>query len=563
MKFLGKPVPLLAAALALAPFPAAAVPADFRQRAEAQLAASVPADGPGMSAIVTEGGRTVYAGGRGLANVEAHTPITPQTVFRLGSITKQFTSSVIMQLVDEGRISLDDPLSRFLPDYPQPAAAVTVRQLLNHTSGIQSYTGIPGWMVEANTNRAHTTAEMVGVFSGLPLVSPPGARWQYNNSGYVLLAAIIERVTGMPWHEAVARRIARPLGLATIRYGVGEEGVPLMAHGYTGRAGAVRPAQLIHMSVPSGAGALLGSAEDLARWAQALHHGRVVSAASYQKMIAPTVLNDGSTNPYGFGLANTQVRGRRAITHNGGIFGFSTDSIYLPDQDIFVAVLANSDSPPVSPGTTLRRLAAIALGDPYPSFARVAVDPAAVEPFLGVYAAPGAGGERRFFQRDGRLFTRRAAGGPEQEVFAAGGNRFFYGPDSLTWFTVSRDASGAVTMAMHPNGEDRIETAPRTGAAPPEAPTVAVPRPILASYVGTYVSAGPRIAVALGEDGGLTVTLGGPRPLPMRAISETEFQLEAADVRIVFQRENGAVTRLLVRQGTREMPATREAVRAP
>lgn len=563
MSFALKSVSLLAVALALAPFPAAAVPADFRQRAEVQLAATVPADGPGLSAIVTEHGRTVYAGARGLANVEAHTPVTPQTVFRLGSITKQFTSAVIMQLVDEGRISLDDPLSRFLPDYPQPAAAVTVRQLLSHTGGIANYTAIPGWMVEANTNRPHTTAEMVGVFSAVPLTAPAGTRWQYSNSGYVLLAAIIERVTGMPWHEAVARRIARPLGLATIRYGVGEESVPHMAHGYTKEAGRVRPAQLIHMSVPSGAGALIGSAADLARWGQALHHGRVVSAASYQKMIAPTLLADGSTNPYGFGLANTQIRGRRAITHNGGIYGFATDSIYLPDQDLFVAVLANSDSSSVSPGITLRRLAAIALGDPYPTFERVPVDVAAVEPFLGVYAAPGPGGERRFYQRDGRLFTRRAAGGPEQEVFAAGGNRFFYGPNSLSWFTVSRDASGAITMAAHPNGEDQIETSLRTGAAPPEAPTVTVSPAILASYVGTYVSAGPRIAVALGEDGRLTVTLGGPRPLPMRAISETEFQLEAADVRVIFQRENGAVTRLLVRQGTREMPATREAVRAP
>jgi hypothetical protein len=417
-------------------------------------------------------------------------------------------------------------------------------------------------MVEANTNRAHTTAEMVSVFSGLPLVSPPGTRWQYNNSGYVLLGAIIERVTGMPWYEAVERRIARPLGLGTIRYGVGEESVPLMAQGYTIGAQGVRPAALIHMSVPHGAGALLGSAADLARWAQALHHGRVVSAASYQKMIAPTVLADGSTNPYGFGLANTQVRGRRAITHNGGIFGFSTDSIYLPDQDLFVAVLANSDSPSASPGTTLRRLAAMALGDPYPVFERVAVDAAAVEPFLGVYAPSGAGGERRFYTRDGRLFTRRA-GGPEQEVFAAGGDRYFYGPDSLSWFTVSRDAAGAVTMAMHPNGEDRVESAARTGPVPPEAPTVAVSRATLETYVGTYVSAGPRIAVSIGEDGRLTVTLGGPRPLPMRAISETEFQLETADVRIVFQREGNAVNRLIVRQGAREMPATRDTAAVP
>jgi CubicO group peptidase (beta-lactamase class C family) len=133
MTFALKPASFLAAALALAPLPAAAVPTDFRQRADAQLAAALPADRPGMSVIVTEGGRTVYAGARGLANVEQGVAITPQTVFRLGSITKQFTSAVIMQLVDEGKVSLDDPLSRFLPDYPQPGAAVTVRQLLNHT----------------------------------------------------------------------------------------------------------------------------------------------------------------------------------------------------------------------------------------------------------------------------------------------------------------------------------------------------------------------------------------------------------------------------------------------
>lgn len=557
MSFALKSVSLLAVALALAPLPAAAVPADFRGRAEATLTAAIPADRPGMAAIVTEHGRTVYLAGRGLADVEHRTPIAGNTVFRLGSITKQFTSSVIMQLVQEERISLDDPLSRFLPDYPQPGAAVTVRQLLNHTSGIQSYTSIPGWMVEANTNRPHTTAEMVGVFSGLPVVSPPGVRWQYNNSGYVLLGAIIERVTGMPWHEAIARRITAPLGLTTIRYGVGEESVPLMAHGYTVGAGGVQPARLIHMSVPHAAGALLGSAEDLARWAQALHHGRVVNAESYRLMTAPTTLSDGTTNPYGFGLANVEVRGRRAITHNGGIFGFATDSIYFPEQDIFVAVLANSDQPSVPPGVMLRRLAAIALGDPYPTFERAALDPAAVAPFLGVYALPG-GGERRFYLRDGRLFSQRT-GGAELEVFPAGGDRFFFGPNNLSWFRMTRNAAGTPVMESHPEGEDRAVVSVRTGDAPPAAPTVAVPRELLASYVGTYVSAGPRIAVALGEDGRLTVTLGGPRPLPMRAISETEFQLEAADVRIIFQREGGRVTGLLVRQGTREMPATREA----
>lgn len=558
MSFALKSVSLLAVALALAPLPAAAVPADFRARAEATLNAAVPADQPGMAAIVTERGRTVYLAGRGLADVEHRTPIAPNSVFRLGSITKQFTSSVIMQLVQEGRISLEDPLSRFLPDYPQPGAAVTVRQLLNHTSGIQSYTGIPGWMVEANTNRPHTTAEMVGVFSGLPVVSPPGARWQYNNSGYVLLGAIVERVTGMPWHEAIARRITRPLGLTTIRYGVGEENVPLMAHGYTAGPNGVQPARLIHMSVPHAAGALLGSAEDLARWAQALHHGRVVNAESYRLMTAPTTLSDGTTNPYGFGLANVEVRGRHAITHNGGIFGFATDSIYFPEQDIFVALLANSDQPPVPPGVMLRRLAAIALGDPYPTFERAALDPAAVAPFLGVYALPG-GGERRFFMRDGRLFSQRTGAG-ELEVFPAGGDRFFFGPNNLSWFRMTRNEAGTPVMESHPEGEDRAVTAVRTGDAPPEAPTAVVSREVLASYVGTYVSAGPRIIVALAGDGRLTVQVGGPRPLPMRPVSQTEFAIEGVDVRIRFQPESGAVNRLVVKQGAREMPATREGV---
>ncbi len=286
-------------------------------------------------------------------------------------------------------------------------------------------------------------------------------------------------------------------------------------------------------------------------------------------MIAPTLLNDGTSNPYGFGLANTQIRGRRAITHNGGIFGFSTDSIYLPDQDRS-SRCSPIRQPAVSPGITLRRLAAIALGDPYPSFERAAVDMAAVQPFLGVYAAQGPGGERRFYQRDGRLFTSRAAGGPEQEVFCAGGNRFFYGPDSLTWFTVARDAAGAITMAMHPNGEDRIETAARTGDAPPEAPTVTVPRAILQTRPSAPgVSAWPSIAVISGEDGRSEVTLrvapaadaGDQRDrVPARGGGRADhLQRKAAGVTAARARPAGRVRGTIV-TSTRPSPTRHRAV---
>ena len=192
---------------------AAAPPADLGARADAIVGGRLSGRWPGRAVIVTRGGETLYRAERGLADVEARRPITPDSVFRLGSITKQFTAAVVLQLVQEGRISLDDPVSRFFPDYPQPGASATVRQLLNHTSGIQSYTGIPGWMVEENTNRPHTTAEMIALFRDLPPPTPPGQAWAYSNSGYVLLGAIVEQVTGQPWHRAVAERIAGPLGL--------------------------------------------------------------------------------------------------------------------------------------------------------------------------------------------------------------------------------------------------------------------------------------------------------------------------------------------------------------
>lgn len=534
---------------------AAAPPADLRARADAIVAAAYPADGPGAAIIITRGGETIYRSGRGLADVEARRPIAPDSVFRLGSITKQFTAAVVLQLVQEGRISLDDPVSRFLPDYPQPGAAATVRQLLNHTSGIQSYTGIPGWMVEENTNRPYTTAEMIALFRDRPSPTPPGQAWAYNNSGYVLLGAIVEQVTGKAWHQAVAERIAGPLRLATTGYGVERESGPAMARGYTQAEGQVGPARRIHMSVPHAAGALVGTVDDLARWSNALHHGRVVSAGLYTAMITPVALPDGRTEPYGFGLRIGAERGRATIEHGGGIFGFNTYATYVPSDDLFVAVLANSDSPASPPGLVTARLAALALGDPYPEFTRAEADPASLAPLFGIYRVDAAA-SRRFFARGGKLYTTRD-GGADLEVFAAGGDTFFYGPNSLTWFRIERGPGGAHVMEMHQNGNVEAERATRTGDVPPEAPPVEVARDILLSYVGRYQTPGPAAEIALGENGVLTIQLSGQPAIPLRPTSATEFVVQGVNARLVFHPENGAVNRFVIHQGGRELEGRR------
>jgi len=190
---------------------AAPQPAELKPRLDALLAASYPADGPGATMVVMRGGKILYSGARGLADVAAKKPLTPASVIRMGSLTKQFTAAIVLQLVNEQKLSLDDRLDKFLPGYPAPGGAATVRQLLNHTSGIQSYTSIPGWMVAANTGRAFTTEQLIAEFRDKPAEFQPGARWNYDNSGYVLLGAIIERVTGQPWYRVLEARITRPL----------------------------------------------------------------------------------------------------------------------------------------------------------------------------------------------------------------------------------------------------------------------------------------------------------------------------------------------------------------
>jgi len=556
--FAGKSALAVAASMAMAgAAPAAAVPADLAAQADAYLEAAWPADGPGAAVIITDDGRTVYARGRGLADLEARTPITPDSVFRLGSITKQFTAAIVLQLVQEGRLSLDDPVAKFLPGYPEPGASATVRQLLNHTVGIQSYTNIPGWMVEENTARPHTTEELIAHFRDLPAPSRPGQAWAYNNSGYVLLGAIVEAVTGMPWHRAVDERIARPLGLAGLRYGEQEGQIAAMARGYTADESGTRPARRIHMSVPHAAGALVGTVGDLAAWAQALHHGRVVTADSYAAMTAPTQLPGGETVPYGFGLGFAELRGRASIGHGGGIFGFVADSLYIPEEDIFIAILTNSDAPATPPGVAQRRLAALALGDPFPSFEATAVDAATLEPLFGVYRIE-SDQERRFFARDGRLYTQRS-GASELEVFAAGDDRFFYGPASLAWFDIRRDAEGRPVMEMHQDGAVEAERAVRTGPIPPEPAAAEVPHATLASYVGSYALRQGTVTIGRNPEGGLTVRLGGQPALALRPVSATEFRVQGVDARLVFAVDGDAVTGLTIYQGAREMAAERVA----
>ncbi len=295
-------------------------------------------------------GQVVYRKAVGMASLELGVPLQPDMVFRLGSITKQFTAAAVMLLVEQGKIGLKDPIDKYLSGYPMQGHVITVEHLLTHTSGIQSYTDIPGWVTSRVMNEM-TVQELVDGFKKEPMQFAPGEQYRYNNSGYVLLGAIIEKVSGKPYEAFVTEAIFKPLGMTGTYYGSNEPIIRKRAQGYTGPADKAANARYLSMTQPYAAGSLVSTVDDLARWDAALYTEALLKKPALEQMWTAFKLINGTSTNYGYGWGVSTLRGRRSIDHGGGIFGFSTYGLRVPDDRVYVAVLCNSDNPKTSPGS--------------------------------------------------------------------------------------------------------------------------------------------------------------------------------------------------------------------
>lgn len=314
----------------------------------------------GFAVAIVEDGRVRLARGYGLADLEQRTPVTADTPFRIGSITKEFTAAAVLLLAERGRLSLDDTLAKFVPDFPR-ADEVTIRQLLNHTSGIRNYTSVPDFLPTVSP-RDYAAADFIKVIAGAePLYDfAPGTGWSYSNSGYFLLGAVIERASGQSYAEFLDANIFRPLGLNATEPDDMAKIVPGRAEGYDkdpARPGAFRNAGHLSLSVAAAAGAMRSTAGNLARWHEALLGGRVLKPTSLALMTAPGRLIDGrlasvarpaaQTQPgvasdYGLGIATSVRDGRRGVGHGGSINGFNAALQTYPDIRTTVVLLTNT-----------------------------------------------------------------------------------------------------------------------------------------------------------------------------------------------------------------------------
>lgn len=307
--------------------------------AEARLA-----EGPvsGFTIGVKRGGDLLMVRGYGLADVEQGVPANAETVYRIGSLTKQFTAAAIMQLVEAGSVDLNASISVYVPDFRLQGHDVRVHHLLTHTSGIKNYTelGDRFWR-EAVRDLSH--AEMRNVFEDEPFNFAPGDEYGYSNSAYYLLGMIIEKASGTSYEDYLGEKVFGPLGLTRSSYCHERRITPGRAQGYDQLEGTLVNDEAISMNTPGAAGALCSTVPDLLSWTAALRSGRAVTEASYQAMTTSARLNDGSAVEYGFGLR--VVAGEHArIIHGGGINGFSTILAHYPDNGLDIVILSNTRS---------------------------------------------------------------------------------------------------------------------------------------------------------------------------------------------------------------------------
>ncbi|WP_019905408.1 serine hydrolase [Methylobacterium sp. 77] len=418
----------------------------FMRKASALLESHAEGSVFSGAVIVARDGIPVFRRAYGIADREWAIPNTPETLFRIGSITKQFTAAAILKLAEAGSLSLDDPVIRRLPELPPAWAPMTIRMLLNHSSGLPNVTALPGYATSLGRVE-RTPMETVALLYREELLFPPGTGHEYSNTGYILLAGLIERITGQTFERYLSDAILAPAGLDSTRDADPGAILPQRASGYRRVSGEWRNALPLAASAPSGAGMLASTLDDLVAWDRALFSGRILSAASRRAMF--TDYGHG----YGLGWYIGLAYGRRLWSHGGFISGFSAIKDSYPDLGLTIVVLGNSEIVPAQ--ALSRELAALYLGTP--ARTQISVDQTVLDRYVGFYRT----GPRSILSiiRDGDRLTAQGAGqgsGEPRITLISESDRAFVAQDGAIHVAFDIEPDGRPTGVMiHRDGIER------------------------------------------------------------------------------------------------------------
>jgi CubicO group peptidase (beta-lactamase class C family) len=486
------------------------------------------------SALVAENGKVIYKGSFGMANMEWAIPNASDTRFRLGSITKQFTSMLTLQLVEQGKIKLDGKISDYLPDYRKDIGEkVTIHHLLTHTSGIPSYTSQPGFFENVSRN-PFKVADFVTKHTSGDLEFEPGSKYTYNNSGYFLLGAIIEKVTGKSYEQVLKENILDPLGMKNTGYDWHDPLIPKRASGYAKTADGYTNAAYLDMSIPYAAGSMYSTVEDLYLWDQALYTDKLISAQSKELMYKPFLQN----YAYGWSVSDASFKVNdqpvQVIRHGGGINGFSTMIARFPKDKNLIVVLDNTAQ---NTGRLSETITKILYNQPYelPKLSIVALLEKAIAD-KGVEAAIAQYREMKTKQAATYDFS-------EQELNIVG---FGLAQKGKTKEAV---AIFKLNLETYPKNAGALEMVKRLEATP-----VSVDAKVFDTYVGEY-ELRPGFVLRVYREGEKFMSQAtNQNPIEIFAESETTFYPKVMQAKLTFLKDaDGKVTGVSLNQGGREL----------
>lgn len=500
------------------------VATDKSAQVDALLAQYTREGEPGAVVLVIQGGKVVHKKGYGLADVENKTPIGLDTAFDLASVSKQFTAMAIMMLVERGKLSYDDNLSKFFPELPPYAKAISVRHLLNHTSGLPD-------VITPDMHRAGyqpASKDLLPLLVGRKdAVFAPGDRFQYNNTGYVLLALIVEKVSGKPFPLFMKENIFQPLGMS--RTQVWDESKPIInnrAIPYTQEAGSFQSLPFGSDTYIYGAKGVVTTADDMYKWDQALYTEKLVKASTLKEAFMPAKLNNSRESYYGYGWNIGNDHGLNMFRHDGGYLGFRTVIARYPDQQFTVIILSNTRTV-ASTSSIAGRIARIYLGDRMKLPATVNVDQEVLRNYVGTYRADG-GGPATDVTVDGNGLMIMITGQGAHRLEPLSPSEFFDEEAENIRFKFNRDEKGNVTSFTFKGG-GREETHRKL--------TVAVVDPkIYDAYAGQYQLAPGFIIKVTNESGHLFIQPGEEKKVELRPESEYRFAAAEGGPNIVFVR---------------------------
>jgi CubicO group peptidase (beta-lactamase class C family) len=402
------------------------------------------------SVLISRDGKAIFSKGYGLANVEFDAPNTTETKFRLGSITKQFTAVAILLLQERGKLSVQDPICKYVDNCPTAWSEITLHHLLSHTGGVPNFTSFPEYVPKMMMPA--TVEEMIARFKDKPLDFKPGEKWSYSNSGYFLLGYVVEKAGGESYESFLQKNIFDPLKMTSTGYDHHDIILKKRATGYSLVKGKTVNSAFIDMTQPYSAGALYSTVGDLFLWNEALYSGKVLSPKSSEAMMTPV------KNNYGYGVGIEAKANHKMVSHGGGINGFSTFLARFTDEKVTIVVLRNADFGAPGPGKICQDLALILSGEKYEipvAVTEVKVDPKIFDTYAGQYQL--TPDFILTISNDAGHLMAQATGQPKFELFPESETKFFLKVvDAKVTFV--KDVSGKVShLILHQGGDKQAK----------------------------------------------------------------------------------------------------------